>query len=122
MTEKANKAAAPADEAAPAGAPPAEPAGAVGSDGGTGTPAGSPIIEDPEVADESATIMLKIAPPAEGAPEITSLATIDAEVVADTYRAFTPAQASALLDSAEAAGVTIIDQADEGGTGGTPSP
>jgi hypothetical protein len=91
-------------------------AGAVHDDGGTGVPAGSPLIEVAPDAPADA-VMLKV-----DDPSISEFAVIDATVVADEYRSFTPQQASALLDSAEAAGVTLINQADEEATGGTPSP
>lgn len=117
MTEWDDKPAAPASDAAPDGAPSADSAGAA-DDGGTGVPAGSVLEEAAPDAPADDTVMLMIAPDS----PIVSLATIDAEVVADEYRPFTPQQASALADSAVDAGVTLINQADEEATGGTPSP
>jgi len=115
MTEDTS-ATVPADDA-----PPADPAGAVGSDGGTGVAAGA-VVE--VVVDESEphpdAVMLKIAPSAEGEPQIESLEMIGYQVTSDeAYQAFAPEQAAALLAAADEAGVTLLNQADEEGSGGT---
>ena len=125
MTEDTS-AAAPADAAAPtvgsdSGAPPAALAGAVGPDGGTGTSAGAPIEEEVAGAPPANAVTLKIAPAAEGDPTIESLE-VGGAIATGDYQPFTPAQASLLQDAAEAAGVTLLNQADEEATGGTSSP
>lgn len=117
MTEDTS-AAAPAMPATSAGTvaaegPPVGRAGAVESEG-TGVPAGSPLIEpDPKDPPPDA-VMLKVAEPH------SEFQVFDA-VVGPEYQPFSAQQAAALTESAAAAGVTLINQADEEATGGTPS-
>lgn len=106
--------AAPVSPAASVGVPPARDAGAATDDGGTGVPAGSPVIEpDPEEPPPDA-VHLKVSEPH------SEFAVMDATVTTE-YRPFNQQQAAVLVSSAEAAGVTLINKADEEESGGTPS-